>query len=93
MSVKVDMKECPRCHGIFPPPGAVLFDHDPCRAAARSTPLEYPDFSEVTDRRGKRWRYSEPADAWKLVHDPTGGVVLSSARSFQRLAAEFGPLS
>jgi hypothetical protein len=86
--------ECPQCHGAFLPPGAVLFDHDPCRSAARSTPLEYPDLSEVTDRRGKQWKYSEPGDVWKLVDDHLGpgSVAPHSARSYQRLAAEFGPL-
>lgn len=69
----------------------------------RSTPQEHRDCAEVTDSRGKNWRYSEPSDVWTLVvpwdypgHRDEGvmrgGVFPHSARSWQRLEAEFGPL-
>jgi hypothetical protein len=61
--------------------------------APRSTPAGFPDCAEVTDSRGQTWRYSEPADVWNLVNGAAGMVVLSSARSFQRLQWEFGPLT
>ncbi len=60
----------------------------------RSTPLGYGDCAEVADSRGQRWKYSEPADVWHLVdgHLGPGAVCARSARSWQRLDADFGPL-
>lgn len=59
----------------------------------RSTPGIFRDCATVTDRRGKQWRYSEPADVWGLVVEDLGGSVAPhSARSYARLYDEFGPL-
>lgn len=60
----------------------------------RSTPLEIADCACVTDSRGKVWKYSEPADVWSLVDGRLGpgSVCHASARSYQKLLAEFGPL-
>lgn len=59
------------------------------RDDSRSTPATFRDCDVVTDRRGKEWKYSAPGDVWCLVDDR----LLSSARSWQRLQSEFGPLS
>jgi hypothetical protein len=58
--------------------------------ASRSTPAQHKDLAIVTDARGKEWIYSEPADVWHLLD----GVAPApwSARSWHRLAYEFGPL-
>lgn len=64
-----------------------------------STPASYADCDEIVDKRGKRWRYSAPADTWGLVNtDPDadlgpGSIAPHSHRSWQRLLAEFGPLT
>lgn len=60
----------------------------------RSTPAGYTDCAIVTDRRGKQWKYSEPADVWSLVdgHLGPGSVSKTSSRSYQRLVSDFGPL-
>ena len=65
------------------------------REDRRSTPPGYADFAIVTDSRGKQWKYSEPGDVWKLIDDHLGpgSVAPHSARSYQRLVHEFGPLS
>lgn len=62
------------------------------RDDSRSTPATFRDCDVVTDRRGKEWKYSAPADVWCLVDGRPGSVSLSSARSWQRLQSEFGPL-
>lgn len=67
-----------------------LLDH--IEKSGRSTPLEYADLARVHDMRGNVWSYSEPADVWRVVNDKTLFVVPTSARSYQRLVAEFGPL-
>jgi hypothetical protein len=59
----------------------------------RSTPGRFADCDEVTDRRGKTWRYSLPADVWGLVVERDKTIARYSARSWQRLTAEFGPLT
>ena len=61
----------------------------------RSTPADYHDLAAVTDSRGKQWKYSEPSDTWCLVTGDVGpgSVSLGSARSWQRLLHEFGPLT
>jgi hypothetical protein len=63
-------------------------------AEARSTPAEFGDCAVVVDRRGKAWKYSEPGDVWSLIDDHMGpgSVAPWSARSYQALVAEFGPL-
>lgn len=60
----------------------------------RSTPPGFADLAVVTDKRGKRWKYSEPGDVWNLITDELGpgSVGAWSARSYQRLVHEFGPL-
>lgn len=60
----------------------------------RSTPDCFRDFSVVIDSRGKRWKYSAPADVWRLITGDLGpgSVSPTSARSYQRLEYEFGPL-
>jgi hypothetical protein len=62
--------------------------------AARSTPAEYRDCDIVTDSRREEWKYSEPSDTWCVVdnHMGPGSVSERSARSWQRLQAEYGPL-
>ena len=62
---------------------------------ARSTPAEVADCDEVIDSRGKTWRYSQPGDVWRLLALDGGGSRPDphSARSYQRLLAEFGPLA
>lgn len=59
--------------------------------SGRSTPPDVRDCEEVTDSRGKKWCYSEPADVWNLRQED-GFVSHTSARSWQRLLAEFGPM-
>ena len=61
----------------------------------RSTPNEFRDYAIVIDQRGKEWKYSEPADVWRLITNELGpgSVSLSSARSYDRLNHEFGPLT
>lgn len=77
------------------PPGSIKAVEHP----GRSTPDSYADCDEVADHRGKRWRYSEPSDTWGLVNtEPDadlgpGSIAPHSARSWQRLLAEFGPLT
>lgn len=59
-----------------------------------STPASYADGDEVIDSRGKRWRYSAPCDTWGVHTDELGGSIAPhSHRSWQRLLAEFGPLT
>jgi hypothetical protein len=82
----------------------ILPDERPSlRTRGRSTPQEHADCAEVTDSRGKTWRYSEPSDTWTLVvpwdypgwRDEgvmRGGTFPHSARSWQRLEVECGPL-
>lgn len=62
--------------------------------SGRSTPTEFRDSAHVQDRDGRLWSYSEPADVWKMRLDgtTTSGVALTSARSWDRLLTEFGPL-
>lgn len=61
----------------------------------RSTPAAFADCAIVVDRQGEHWKYSEPADVWKLVDDQLGpgSVAPHSACSYQRLVAGFGPLA
>lgn len=61
------------------------------RMKTRSTPYRYKDCDHVEDSRGKLWSYSEPADVWRL-RMATGFVSLTSARSWDKLRSEFGPL-
>jgi hypothetical protein len=65
------------------------------QSGGRSTPSEYADFSVVQDAREKRWKYSEPADVWYFIDDHLGpgSVAPHSARSWQCLLYEFGPLT
>jgi hypothetical protein len=60
--------------------------------APRSTPPEYLDLSVVRDSRGKEWTYSEPGDVWLLVNKDSLTVDHRSARSWQKLRADFGPV-
>jgi hypothetical protein len=61
--------------------------------AGYSTPARYADCDEVVDSRGKTWRYSQPGDVWRLLQDDGLRMASHSARSYQRLLAEFGPLT
>lgn len=60
--------------------------------AGRSTPPGFRDVAILVDRRGKQWKYNEPADVWSLVtgHLGPGSVATTS---YQRLVADFGPMS
>lgn len=58
----------------------------------RSTPAEYPDCTVVTDRNGREWVYSEPTDTWKYIMPTDGMTAPHSARSWQKLLADFGPV-
>jgi hypothetical protein len=64
------------------------------RGINRSTPKNFRDLATVIDSRGRTWKYSEPADVWRVTDSEglVGFVVPTSARSWQRLVAEFGPL-
>jgi hypothetical protein len=85
----LDPRDKPPPRPYHPPPPSP--ERDP---VTRSTPDSYDDTAIVTDRRGRQWKYSKPADVWHLVTgDPGPGSVSSaSARSWQRLLWEFGPL-
>ena len=65
------------------------------KEAPRSTPTFIGDCQHARDRRGQLWCYSEPTDTWCLRETPNvaAPIVLSSARSWQRLYSEFGPLT
>lgn len=56
----------------------------------RTTPSNFPDGAVLTDAGGCRWGYSALADVWRLLD---GRFAALSVRSYQRLRAEFGPLS
>jgi hypothetical protein len=76
---------------------ALLAELDRLRAenaAGRSTPGEIEDCAHFWDSRGQLWCYSEPADVWSMREQPTPAAMTApySARSYQRLVAEFGPL-
>ena len=60
--------------------------------APRSTPPEYPDLAQVKDSKGKVWLYNEPGDVWLLADRDTITVRHTSARSWQKLRADFGPV-
>jgi hypothetical protein len=67
----------------------------PAGDAPRSTPTVVQDCDVMTDKCGEQWKYDEPGDVWCLVdnHLGPGSVNVRSARSWQRLQAEFGPLT
>jgi hypothetical protein len=60
----------------------------------RSTPTTIRDTQHRWDRLGRLWCYNESGDVWLVREQPMPGspVVTTSARSYQRLVAEFGPL-
>lgn len=58
----------------------------------RSTPMHYSDTNVVVDSRGQKWLYSEPADVWWLLDEGKDELFRYSARSYQCLIWEFGPV-
>lgn len=61
-------------------------------APKRTTPEEWADCDQVRGSNGSIWAYSEPSDTWKM-RQWDGTVSLASARSWQRLQFDFGPLA
>lgn len=59
----------------------------------RSTPERFADGAHVTDAAGATWRYAAYGDVWLLVDQHVRRPLPTSARSWQRLEAERGPLS
>lgn len=68
---------------------------DEDKIAPRSTPRLFTDFAEVTDRRGKQWKYCAATDTWAVITNELGpgSVGVHSSRSWQRLNHEFGPVT
>jgi hypothetical protein len=60
---------------------------------SRSTPAEYPDCAVVVDRESREWVYSVPTDTWKYIDPSDGMTAPHSARSWQRLLFDFGPVT
>lgn len=57
----------------------------------RSTPPEFDDSAVTRDKHGREWKYDEATDVW-LLRDVGDTFYHTSARSWDRLLFEFGPL-